>query len=158
MTGPFIGGEVVGVENVAANLQGAPERTLTALRDEIRILTNTLFVSVRDEYLTGRALKVQTGKARASVKHSIRTGRYSITGSVWSDYYILRFWEHGFKVKERNIESGKGPMSWTGAEHPTMSVHQAAREEAKRPSLAPALSEMSLRIVERIGPIALEAI
>ncbi len=152
----IINGQLVGVEDVKVRLERAPQVVLTELRKEISILTTDLHRKSREQYLGGGALNVSTGAAQESVQKRVSVNAWSIIGSVSSKSHYLSFWEHGYRVKEHDIISKKGMMYWSGAKHPVSRVHVKARQEAARPSFVPALSEMAVRIRERLGPIAAE--
>jgi hypothetical protein len=157
-----IGGKVEGLPEAIARTESSKLAVRQALKAEISVLTTMVYGRVKEDYLSGRALKPETGRARASVRKGVSVTAYGIHGAVWSPVggkqkdlpYYLKFWEYGF-VRKTTKERGEayigrgGRLRRRGVE---------IRKEAARPSFHPALADYSKLIEQRIAPLVKEAI
>lgn len=155
----MITGYIVGDRELIARMQGVPAAMKAEVDRTVDNLTFQLERTVKQQYLTGQALKVRTDRLRGSItrlapetRTRVEKGPNFSYGFVGTNVSYGAFWEHGFSRKVGAGARG-GPRTLSGqalatyfARHPP-----GTRAYAARPFLAPALASMREKIVSELG-------
>lgn len=147
--------EVVGAERVVAFLEALPERTRKVLKEEVNRLGLALLRKVKEEKLTGQALKVRTGTLRRGINLKVTETDAAFVASVGTNVAYARIHELGFDGTQnvqahlRTIKQAWGMQLKSPVE---VKVRAFTRhmKMPKRSFLATALSEMAPEISERL--------
>ena len=151
----MIKGTVVGADVVQMNLLGGTARVRAQMMQSVRTAALIVLRRAKAHYLTGAALKVQTGNLRRSVAVDGPENKGNeITATVGTNSVYGRFWERGFagevsvrghvrKMKGRSqfvaLGKTKGRLDAQGVGF--VRQHQRKVNQRPRPFLAPALAD-----------------
>lgn len=148
--------EVTGAAEVQTRFATANDRLRANLRRTVQGLGLQLLRVVKQDYLSGGALGVRTGRLRRSVNEETTSSGDVVTSTTGTNVSYGRFWELGFS----GVEDVKAYVRRTSKYqlHATASVqvraHQRHVNQAARPFLQPALDGMRSKIESALSAAA----
>ena len=173
----MIVGRIVGSELVQRKLVQIGVDRQKRVRMTVNALGATLLRKVKEEYLSGGALNVQSGRLRRSVNVANTEDGNTFSSTVGTNVAYARFWEKGFHGTEqvaeytrrnsaqiqdayslRRLKSGMmGPRQrYLSSKHKgegtiTVRAHERKVNQDARPFLTPALADMKDEIRARLA-------
>ena len=146
----MIEGRVIGAESVIAGLGMASEESRKRVRSAVQRLGLELLRKIKEDFLSGRALGVRTGRLRRSINESTSESGTEITSSVGTVVGYGRVWELGFTGSQA-VKS----FSRTGRTGVVQQVKAFSRKVniVARPFLRPALAEMAPRVRTKLAEV-----
>ena len=141
--------EVVGLERVQQRMHALTPLVRAKLRGRVQSLGLELLRKVQADYLSGRALHVQTGRLRRSVNERTTDGGATVSSSVGTNVAYGRVWELGFS----GIEHVRAHVRKVAGSSVLAQVraHDRRVNLKARPFLVPALADMRARIVSELS-------
>lgn len=139
---------VTGAAEVERSLSVLAEDARVRVRETVQGLGLEVLRLVKEDFLTGRALHVRSGRLRRSVNERTTESAGEIASSVGTNVAYARVWELGFSGTE-SVRAHTRRIGKTGI---VAQVRAFQREVnvAARPFLAPALEEMRPRVVAEL--------
>jgi phage gpG-like protein len=142
-------GQVVGIEKVERRFLLAgelvPKKVLTA----VQALGLDLLRKVKEDFLSGRALNVRSGKLRRGVNEKTTENGGLVSSSVGTNTAYARPWETGFTGTE-SVRAHTRRMKKRGVAA-QVRAHTRDVTMRARPFLKPALDEMRPRVVAELN-------
>ena len=86
---------ILGTEHVVSNLLAMTPKLRTTLKQAMQLNLVTLLRLVKEDYLSGRALHVRTGRLRRSVHSDLQEGPSGLVGLVGTNVNYGKFHEYG---------------------------------------------------------------
>ncbi len=147
--------QVVGAETLVANLKDTAAGYGRRVPMTVHALGLDLLKLVKENYLSGQALGVRSGRLRRSVNERFTADASTFTSSVGTNVSYARFWELGFtgleEVKEhmRMMTTAWGkPVA--NPRQVLVRSHQRKVNQEPRSFLQPALADMKNEIRARL--------
>lgn len=138
---------VVGAETVVARLKGASAGALKTVRAKVERLGIELQRKVKEQFLSGQALHVRTGRLRRSINERTDVDGQSVTSSVGTNVSYGAMQElgfHGEQVVREHLRRAQSGMARVRA-------HVRHMNLTARPFLEPALHEMRPRVLAELS-------
>ncbi len=109
----IIAAQIIGAETAVLNIGARKEAVSLALLKEVTRLSFILADKVKTDFLTGQALKVQSGRLRRSIVPKVTDDGGLITGIVGTNVEYARIHELGGQTAPHRIEPrNKKALAW----------------------------------------------
>jgi len=109
----IIAAQIIGAETAVLNIGARKEAVSLALVKEVTRLSFLLADKVKTDFLTGQALKVQTGRLRRSIVPKVVDEGGLITGIVGTNVEYAAIHELGGQTRPHRIEpKNKKALAW----------------------------------------------
>lgn len=138
--------EVTGSAEFQQRLQESSATAVERVRSRVQQLGLELLRKVKEEQLTGQALRVRTGRLRRSVNEQTTVAGETITSTTGTNVDYGRAWEMGF---DRRV--GPGARGGVIQPHRHSKAAAAVKHYDARPFLQPAIAEMRDRIFQQLS-------